>query len=43
MIQKRPVRRRKKIGGRETEQYTHEEERGKKKVGREDSYSLFSR
>jgi hypothetical protein len=37
------VRRRKEIRGRETEEYTQEEERGEKKMEREDSYSLFSR
>jgi hypothetical protein len=42
MIQERHVRRRKEIR-RETQQYTHDGERGKKKLEREDSYSLFSR
>jgi len=31
MIEEQPVRKRKEIRGRETEEYTQEEERGKKK------------
>jgi hypothetical protein len=42
MIQERPVRR-KVIRGMKTKEYTQEEERGKKKMEREDSYSPFSR